>query len=149
MQRKIIFTLNSGVLLLLTCAGCKSKEIPPPAEFINVPVYVAARTISADDQAKIRSAPVLRAYAVGRYVDPNRRSVMHEQHTVYREEQAPRWNLIPQPDADPVLMAQRNRRERYADALKLRWQRMICGKPVKWSAKFWKVRIPGSGRQKS
>ena len=34
-----------------------------------------------------------------------------------REEQAPRWNLIPQPDADPVLMAQRNRRERYADAL--------------------------------
>ena len=50
MQRKIIFTLNSGVLLLLTCAGCKSKEIPPPAEFINVPVYVAARTISADDQ---------------------------------------------------------------------------------------------------
>ena len=117
MQRKIIVTLNSGDLLLLTCAGCKSKEIPPPAEFINVPVYVAARTISADDQAKIRSAPVLRAYAVGRYVDPNRRSVMHEQHTVYREEQAPRWNLIPQPDADPILMAQRNRRERYADAL--------------------------------
>ena len=42
---------------------------------------------------------------------------MHEQHTVYREEQSPRWNLIPQPDADPVLMAQRQKQERYADAI--------------------------------
>lgn len=116
MQKKFILTLNTGLLALLVCNGCKSKEVPPP-QFVNVPVYVAAQTIPADDQAKIRSSSVMRAYAVGRYVDPNRRSVMHEQHTVYREEQSPRWNLIPQPDADPVLMAQRNQQERYADAL--------------------------------
>ncbi len=116
MQKKFILTLNAGLLALLVCNGCKSKEVPPP-QFVNVPVYVAAQTIPADDQAKIRSSSVMRAYAVGRYVDPNRRSVMHEQHTVYREEQSPRWNLIPQPDADPVLMAQRNQQERYADAL--------------------------------
>ncbi|MBO4632799.1 MAG: hypothetical protein J5858_12820, partial [Lentisphaeria bacterium] len=83
----------------------------------HVPVYVAAQQIPADDQNKIRSSPVMRAYAIGRYVDPNRKSVMHEQHTIYREEQSPRWNLIPQPDADPVLMAQKQKRERYADAL--------------------------------
>ncbi|MFA7185272.1 MAG: hypothetical protein WC082_10280, partial [Victivallales bacterium] len=59
----------------------------------------------------------MRAYAVGRYIDPNRRTVMHEQHTVYREEQSPRWNLIPQPDADPIQMAQVRQQERYADAL--------------------------------
>lgn len=117
MQNKTIFALNIGILVMLGCAGCGSREIPPPSEFVNVPVYVAAQTVPADDQAKIRSLPVMRAYAVGRYVDPNRRTVMHEQHTVYREEQSPRWNLIPQPDADPVLMVQRNRQERYADAL--------------------------------
>ena len=59
----------------------------------------------------------MRSYAIGRYVDPNRKSVMHEQHTIYREEQSPRWNLIPQPDADPVLMAQKQRQERYANAI--------------------------------
>lgn len=117
MQKKFIFALNTGLLAMLVCAGCKSKEIPPPPEFVNVPVYVAAQTIPADDQAKIRSSSVMRAYAVGRYVDPNRRTVMHEQHSIYREEQGPRWNLIPQPDADPVLMAQRSQQERYADAL--------------------------------
>ena len=89
----------------------------PPQEFVNVPVYVAAQTIPADSQEKIRSNPVMRSYAVGRYIDPNRKSVMHEQHTVYREEQSPRWNLIPQPDADPILMAQKEKQERYADVI--------------------------------
>ncbi len=117
MQKKIMFVLNVGILAVLTGAGCKSKEVPQPQEFVNVPVYVAAQTIPPDDQAKIRSSSVMRAYAVGRYIDPNRRNVMHEQHTVYREEQSPRWNLIPQPDADPVMMAQKQRRERYADTL--------------------------------
>lgn len=116
MQKKLIYTVNAGLLALLVCAGCKSKEVPPP-EFVNIPVYVAAQTIPADSSEKVRSNPVMRSYAVGRYVDPNRRNVMHEQHTVYREEQSPRWNLIPQPDADPVLMAQRQKQERYADAI--------------------------------
>ena len=112
MQKKLFNTVSSvGLLALLVCAGCKSKELPPQ-EFVNVPVYVAAQTIPADSQEKIRSNPVMRSYAVGRYIDPNRKSVMHEQHTVYREEQSPRWNLIPQPDADPILMAQKQKQER-------------------------------------
>jgi hypothetical protein len=117
MQKTLIFTIGIGIIALLAGAGCKSKAIPPPRQFVNVPVYVAAQNIPADDQGKIRSSSVMRAYALGRYVDPNRRTLMHEQHTVYREEQSPRWNLIPQPDADPILMAQKRQQERYADAL--------------------------------
>ena len=41
---------------------------------------------------------------------------MHEQHSVYRVERMPAWNLIPQPDTDPVLRAQKMRQERYANA---------------------------------
>ena len=115
MQKKIMYSLSAGIISLLALSGCRSKEMPK--QFTHVPVYVAAQQIPADDQNKIRSNPVMRAYAIGRYVDPNRKSVMHEQHTIYREEQSPRWNLIPQPDADPVLMAQKQRQERYADAL--------------------------------
>ncbi|MDD5599937.1 MAG: hypothetical protein PHV82_18480 [Victivallaceae bacterium] len=117
MQKILIFTISISIIALLVGTGCKSKAIPPPRQFVNVPVYVAAQNIPADDQGKIRSSSVMRAYALGRYVDPNRRKVMHEQHTVYREEESPRWNLIPQPDADPILMAQKQQQERYADAL--------------------------------
>ncbi|MDD5599971.1 MAG: hypothetical protein PHV82_18650, partial [Victivallaceae bacterium] len=107
MQRKLILAVSAGAFVLLAGAGCKSKsQAVPPGQFVNLPVYVAAQAIPPGHQAKIRSSPVMRAYAVGRYVDPNRRTVMHEQHTVYREEQSPRWNLIPQPDADPIQMAQ-------------------------------------------
>ncbi len=117
MQKTLIFTISIGIITLLTGVGCKSKAIPPPRQFVNVPVYVAAQTIPADDQNKIRSSSVMRAYAIGRYIDPKSRTVMHEQHTVYREEQSPRWNLIPQPNADPVLMAQKQKQERYANTL--------------------------------
>lgn len=116
MQKKFMFVFSAGLFTLIAVSGCRSKELPPP-QFTHVPVYVAAQQIPADDQNKIRSNPVMRSYAIGRYVDPNRKSVMHEQHTIYREEQSPRWNLIPQPDADPVLIAQKQRQERYANAL--------------------------------
>ena len=115
MQKKIMFSFSAGIIAAIMLSGCRSQETP--RQFTHVPVYVAAQQIPADDQKKIRSGPVMRAYAIGRYVDPGRKSVMHEQHTVYREEESPRWNLIPQPDADPVLMAQKQRRERYADAM--------------------------------
>jgi hypothetical protein len=43
----------------------------------------------------VRYADVLRAYHVGRYVDPNQPQTMHEQHPVYRVEASARWNLHP------------------------------------------------------
>ncbi len=43
----------------------------------------------------VRYGEVVRAYHVGRYVDPNHPESMHEQHPVYRIEVSARWNLHP------------------------------------------------------
>jgi hypothetical protein len=43
----------------------------------------------------VRYAEVVRAYYVGRYVDPNHPETMNEEHPVYRVETAARWNLHP------------------------------------------------------
>jgi len=43
----------------------------------------------------VRYSEVVRAYYVGRFVDPNHPDTMHEQHPVYRIESSARWNLHP------------------------------------------------------
>ncbi len=45
----------------------------------------------------VRYGEVVRAYHVGRYVDPSHPEAMHEQHPVYRIEVSARWNLHPGP----------------------------------------------------
>jgi len=45
----------------------------------------------------VRYGEVVRAYQIGRYVDPNHPEAMHEQHPVYRVEVSARWNLHPGP----------------------------------------------------
>lgn len=45
----------------------------------------------------VRYGEVVRAYHLGRYVDPNHPETMHEQHPVYRIEVSARWNLHPGP----------------------------------------------------
>ena len=115
MKMNMMVVIGTAAIAGMIC-GCKTEELPePPREYINVPIQYVAGAIPADSQEKVMSNPNLRAYAIGRYVDPGLR-VMHEQHSVYRVEQMPAWNLIPQPDADPVLRAQKMRQERYANA---------------------------------
>jgi len=115
MKMNMMMVIGTAAIAGVIC-GCKTEELPePPREYINVPIQYVAGAIPADSQEKVMSNPNLRAYAIGRYVDPGLR-VMHEQHSVYRVEQMPAWNLIPQPDADPVLRAQKMRQERYANA---------------------------------
>jgi hypothetical protein len=43
----------------------------------------------------VRYAEVIRAYHIGRFVDPSHPETMHEQHPVYRIETSARWNLHP------------------------------------------------------
>jgi hypothetical protein len=43
----------------------------------------------------------VKTYPAGRYTDPNYPDEMHEQHTVYRREQSPDWNYLPDPP--PIL----------------------------------------------
>jgi len=45
----------------------------------------------------VRYGEVVRAYHIGRYVDPSHPEAMHEQHPVYRIEVSARWNLHPGP----------------------------------------------------
>jgi hypothetical protein len=49
------------------------------------------------DNAAVRYPEVVRAYHVGRYVDPNDDLVMHEQHAMYRVEENTHWNFHPGP----------------------------------------------------
>ena len=115
MKMNMMMVIGTAAIAGMLC-GCKTEELPePPREYINVPIQYVAGAIPADSQEKVMSNPNLRAYAIGRYVDPGLR-VMHEQHSVSRVERLPAWNLIPQPDADPVLRAQKMRQERYANA---------------------------------
>lgn len=60
----------------------------------------------AADNSAVRYPEVVRAYHVGRYVDPNDDQVMHEQHVIYRVEENTRWNLHPGPaGGSPVAPA--------------------------------------------
>ena len=45
----------------------------------------------------IRYAENVKAYPVGRYIDPNNPNVMHERHEIYRVESTAKWNLHPNP----------------------------------------------------
>lgn len=77
-----------ALIPLVLAASCASRPqlvvrpSPPPA----------VEPIEA-----VRYGEVVRAYHVGRYVDPNHPEAMHEQHSVYRIEVSARWNLHPGP----------------------------------------------------
>jgi len=54
-------------------------------------------TPAVEPVESIRYGEVVRAYHIGRYVDPNHPETMHEQHPVYHIEVSARWNLHPGP----------------------------------------------------
>jgi hypothetical protein len=77
-------TLIPFVLL----ASCASR--PQPQIGVRPTPPSAVEPVEA-----VRHADVVRAYHVGRYVDPNHSQTMHEQHPVYRIESSARWSLHP------------------------------------------------------
>ena len=71
------------LLLVASCASHPKlavRPLPPPA----------VSPIGA-----VRYGEVVRAYNVGRYVDPNHPETMEEGHAIYRIEVSARWNLHP------------------------------------------------------
>ena len=54
-------------------------------------------TPAVEPVESVRYGEVVRAYHIGRYVDPNHPETMHERHPVYRVEVSARWNLHPGP----------------------------------------------------
>jgi len=71
---------------LVLVASCASRPqyvfqpVPPPA---------------VEPVEAVRYGEVVRAYNVGRFIDPNHPETMHEQHSVYRIETSALWNLHP------------------------------------------------------
>lgn len=98
----------------LIVSGCRSKEIKPK-EFTSVPLYMAGQEIPGADQEKYLYNGTVKMYSVGRLVDPGS-GTMREAGTVYRIESAPKWNLIPQYDANPESYARKKMLEQYADS---------------------------------
>ena len=83
------------ISLLVVClgAGCATRKDSTPKTATVVP----GTGVSAKRMPSIRTPEVVKAYPVGRYTDPNFPEEMHERHTVYRREQSPDWNYLPDP----------------------------------------------------
>ena len=65
------------------------------------PRAVPGTTLSTDGVESVRYAENIKAYPLGRYVDPNNSRIMHEGHSIYRVETTVKWNLHPN---EPVSM---------------------------------------------
>jgi hypothetical protein len=78
-----------ALIPLVFVASCASR----PPQVVVRPLPPAA----VEPIESVRYDEVVRAYHIGRYVDPNHPETMHEQHPVYRVEVSARWNLHPGP----------------------------------------------------
>ncbi len=84
-----------SVLVVCLGAGCATRKDSTPKS------VVPGTSVSARRMASVRTPEVVKAYPAGRYTDPNFPDEMHERHTVYRREQSPDWNYLPDPP--PIL----------------------------------------------
>ena len=76
---------------LLFLPSCATKK----PVVVRMPHSVPGTMMPSDDMESVRYGENLKAYPVGRYIDPNNGLVMHEAHTVYRVETTAKWNLHP------------------------------------------------------
>jgi len=77
---------------LILLASCASN---PKPHIVQMPVAAPGNTMSPDVMESVRYSENIKAYPVGRYIDPNNDLVMHERHSVYRVETTAKWNLHP------------------------------------------------------
>lgn len=84
-----------ALIPLLFIASCASHS----------PVALRPAPSSAVEPVEsLRYGEVVRAYHLGRYIDPNQPGTMYEQHPVYRVEVSARWNLHPGSNQTTPLM---------------------------------------------
>ena len=87
-------------ILLLTFTflmGCTQSKMAPPHTYSpSFPIQEVSGTYTAPpEQEKLRHAETLKAYSLGRRIDSNDSSIMHEGGIVYRIENDSAWNLQP------------------------------------------------------
>ena len=116
MKKVLYFTLTFSALALLVTGCSSTQKENQPKEYTSVPLYMAGQEIPGDAQEKYLSNAGVKMYSVGRIVDPGS-GTMREAGTVYRIETAPKWNLIPQYDANPESFARKQLKAQYAQTL--------------------------------
>jgi hypothetical protein len=79
--------------ILTGCSSPRIVQMPPQP----------ATTLTPEQAESVRYAETIKAYPVGRYIDPNNDLIMHGAHTIYRVETTARWNLHPDASADASL----------------------------------------------
>ena len=93
-MRKTDLSIGCAVVLLL-CAGCASTKKKPSVAPPPPVAPVAGTDLDQHNVEKVRTGETLKAYPIGRFVDPKDPNVMHESHVVYRKEAGASWNLSP------------------------------------------------------
>lgn len=88
-----------AIPLVVLLASCASK---PAQRIVPVTPEMSGRVLKRGETASVRHPEVIKAYPVGRYVEPRKRGVMHEAHTLYRVESSPKWNLT-RPSGPPTI----------------------------------------------
>lgn len=88
-----------AIPLVVLLASCASK---PAQRIVPVTPEMSGRVLKRGETASVRPPEVIKAYPVGRYVEPRKRGVMHEAHTLYRVESSPKWNLT-RPSGPPTI----------------------------------------------
>ncbi len=89
MKNPLAFLLLSSAAL----AGCAHRDARP--EVVSIRQGVGGTTVPSVGLESVRYHENLKAYPVGRYIDPNDPAVMHEGHVIYRTETTAKWNLHP------------------------------------------------------
>lgn len=85
------------LLLLSACASHRKPVV------IQMPRAIPGNTLPSEQIESVRYEENIKAYNVGRYVDPNNALAMHERHVVYRVETTGKWNLHPNAPATVAL----------------------------------------------
>jgi len=102
MKKQHLITLAPALVIAasLLMGGCcsagrheKKERQQPDAATVAVPV--SGTELDLSNMQKVRLGETLKAYPVGRYVDPQDPNILHEAHLVYRKETGASWNLSP------------------------------------------------------
>lgn len=82
-----------SILVVSIFSGCATRKATKPESLTTV----SGTALSRKTMPSVRIPETVKAYPVSRYTDPNFPEEMHDRHTVYRREQAPDWNYLPDP----------------------------------------------------
>lgn len=91
---KTLSVLSFLVLGLTSCQSLKDAQAKRKAkENALPPQYELLSEIPMESNAQVMRTAQIKAYPVGRYIDPSNKDIMHEGHVIYRRERPETWRL--------------------------------------------------------